>query len=398
MFRHRSYPRARPGRTPSLSCALLVLGCLLAAAASPAMAVSPEEALSLINQQRAAYGIPPLALEQSLAKPECGLENHEIASPYPEQWSATSNPWDGAPWHLEELFDPERVAASYTVYPSFQDEQVLGGQGEPWACMWFRKERKEGPIAFYWAAEATGPNAVPPSVSANEYPRTPAEQAGLPNPTGPNLIVYAPLPDPTYLIEPRSASVQTATGEAVASNLIPGVADDAIVLIDKPVQPHASFQVTVGWEVERLFTTPYELTQTFDFTTGAEPPPKPVEKDHSAEYSPHVVQLRLRAHGSTVRLSASKNLRGHRVAISISREWVPCAIVFSDKRCTWVQKGHTRQFHRRIKKGLHLHFRPPDDWEKVFISAVTRPFVRHRLPYIEGRAYVTLKGPKPKHR
>lgn len=381
-----------PGlRRPSIVVALALAFAL--SFTGEATATSPEAAIAFANQQRAAYGIPPLVLDQSLLKPECNPEDHEIASPF-DTWTATSSPWDNAPWHEALLYDPEFVAAAYGEYQGFGEESGT------WACMWFRREHRAflgQPISFFWSSEATGPAAVPPTISAAERPYTPAEQAKVPNPTGPNIVVDATVPDQTYLVEATSATVRTAAGEALPVHLVSRLAGEAVVLVDKPVAPEADFQAAVQWEVQPLFQVPYELTQSFAFTTGPAPKPEPVK--HAVHVpTTHAVSLRLKVHGRTARLLAPPALRGHRVEFSIDRLWVPCAVVANAKRCTWVRKGHGLRLSRRVKRGIEVRFTPPGPWEKVVISAFTKGFDSGGQSYYEGRAYATVSGPKPKHR
>jgi hypothetical protein len=406
-------PRGYIGLSPVLLIAVLILLALPGRAA----ATSPEEAIAFANQQRAAYGIPPLTLNQSLLKPECNLEDHEIASPS-TSWTATSSPWNDAPWHEAALYSPLAISASYGEYDGFaSNDPTFPSSTGTWACMWFgydqsfwneEETRPATPISYYWASEASGPNAVPPTMSAGEWPHTPAEEAGLANPTGPNLIVYATEPPPPYThIEPTGATVTTAGGESIPAHFVTqGWGAEGIVVIDKPVQPLASFQVTVNWVVEGSFqAASYTTTQTFGFTTGAPPPPETPEEvhvHHSAPQHPRPKPVRradlsLVIRGSTIEVSGSSVLLGHRLEVVISRTWVPCAVHYSDQRCTWVRKGRTVTLHRKLAKLVSLHFRAPGPWERVKVFAKTRQFVSHGHRYSEGFVQRTVSGPKLKH-
>jgi hypothetical protein len=407
-----------PRRHISLSPVLLMAVLILLSLPGRAAATSPEEAIAFANQQRAAYGIPPLTLDQSLLKPECNLEDHEIASPS-TSWTATSSPWNDAPWHEATLYDPLAISASYGEYDGFaSNDPSFPSSTGTWACMWFGYDEGSGfeesrpvkPIAFYWASEASGPAAVPPTMSAAEWPHTPAEEAGLANPTGPNLIVYATEPPPPYTrIEPTGATVTTAGGESLPAHLVTqGWGPIGIVVIDKPVQPLAGFQVAVNWVAEGYSQTSYTTTQTFGFTTGPPPPPEmPVEEvhvHHSAPQHPHRprperirrADLSLVIHGSTIEVSGSSVLLGHRLEVVISRTWVPCGVHFSDKRCTWVRRGRALTLHRKLTKLVRLHFRAPGPWERVKVFAKTRQFVRQGHRYSEGFVQGTVSGPKKK--
>jgi hypothetical protein len=385
--------------TVLLAGPLLVMGSL--ALPQSSRATTPEEAIALANRQRATYGIPPLTLDQSLLKPECNLADHEIASPT-TKWTPTSSPWDGAPWHEATLFNPEAVAGSYGEYP-------FDGQSSIWACMWFgyswqdesfdgqeevifAPPTQERHFTFYWASEASGPADVPPSVFANELPHSPAEEAGLPNPTGPNLIVYAVTPGLPFLATAKEATVMTTSDEKLPVHVVAGDRNDAVVLIDKPVSPSSTFSVKVQWEGNSYGTGPTAATQTFDFKTGTKSTAEKAEVP-----GPGLVNLRLTVHGSRFRLGAPSIVLGHRVQISVDRIWVPCALLRSDHRCTWVQKGHAITYRRKISRGLGLRFRPPGPWEKTVITATTPGFDRKGREYLPGDTSITVAGPKPKH-
>ena len=257
---------SRLSRWESLCFSALVVvatgGCL----PSPAQATAPDEAIAVLNQQRAAYGIPPVTLDQSLLKPECNLGNHEIASPS-TRWSSSESPWDGAPFHEETLFSPAAVAAAYGEYDHFGDSNGT------WSCMWFR--RSTATSGFYWAAEASGPNAVPPALYAYESPNSPAETLGLSDPTGPNLIVYAS----NLASHPgaTSVSVVDSVGQPVPARLAYDQPESAIVVIEKPTSSYSRFDVTVHWQgtAERLGPSGWETggdeVQRFSFATGLSP-------------------------------------------------------------------------------------------------------------------------------
>lgn len=370
--------------------------CVLATLPAGASATAPEEAIAFANQQRAAYGIPPLTLDQSLLKPECNLADHEIASPW-TKWGATTSPWDSAPWHEEILYDPEALDASYGEYDGFGEEKGT------WSCMWFshqeatapigRPNLTERPLTFYWAAEPTGPNAVPDSITAYEAPYSPAEQAHLSNPTGPNLIVYGVTPYP-YAAIPTGATVTTSAGEALPIHLLQGSPDSAVVLVDKPVQPYRTFAVQVQWESTWEGMDPSTLTQQFSFTSG---PPEPADEELELPPEAQSLKLGLRIHGASLHIAAPPLLYGRQVKLTVHRRWVPCGLVLADRRCGWVQKGRPITYRRKMHKGLSLALRRPGPWEKVTVSAATPAFEREGLEYLAARASVTVIGPKPKH-
>jgi len=289
--------------------------------ASHADATTPEEAISYLNQQRAAYGIPQVQLDQSLLRSSCALENHHIASSS-STWSSTSSPWDEAPYHESFLYDPADTRVSYGEYNGFtsNDPTFSGGSGT-WACMWFDFPEKyanarsvSAPPTFYWAAEASGPKAVPPSIRAREWPSTPAEDLGLPPTTGPNLLVYS-----IGLQEPHiaSASVSIDRGHPADVRVVqPGkgsaIAWGGVVVMSQPAQPMSRYEATIVWSdgVEEevcspeYYVHPYceievppTFTQRFSFTTGAGEDDG--ERHDRLRRSPRL-RARFRAHGRTV--------------------------------------------------------------------------------------------------
>ncbi|HEX7244076.1 MAG TPA: hypothetical protein VF245_00750 [Solirubrobacterales bacterium] len=244
-------------------------------AATPRNARTPEQAIAYLNQQRASYGIPPVTLDQSLLKPECNLANHEIAasfSPSEFPWGAYVSPWSNAPWHEQILFDPSDVAAAYGVYSHFGQEAVLGARGAHWVCMWFSHDwSQSGPPRFYWVSEASGPKAVPASLGAYEWPSTPAQDLGLPNPTGPNISVYA-LGAAATQPEAVATTVVGPSGQTVPTHLIAKYPHAAMLVVDRPLQEGTSYSVTVTWR-GYFGPNPPEVVdqiQSFAFTTARE--------------------------------------------------------------------------------------------------------------------------------
>lgn len=285
-----------------------------------ARATTPEEVISYLNQQRRAYGIPPVHLDQSLLRPTCTLDNHHIASPS-TTWSSTSSPWDEAPYHESFLFDPAGNRVSYGEFDGFtSNDPSFPSRSGTWSCMWFDfAEKYENAMSasssptFYWAAEASGPHAVPPSIWASEWPSTPAEDLGLPPTTGPNLLVYSiGLQDPHI----TSASVSTEGRSADVRVIQPGkgsaIAWGGVVVMSQPAQPMSQYEAKIVWSdgVEEevcspeYYMHPYcemevppTFTQRFNFTTGA-------GEDGGERYdrlrrSPRL-RATFRAHGRTV--------------------------------------------------------------------------------------------------
>lgn len=286
----------------ALGVAMVPMGVGAEAAAGE----SPEQAIAYLNQQRAAYAIPPVTLDQSLLKSECNLGNHEIASPI-TTWSVTRSPWPEAPYHEQILYDPTDVAGSYGEFAHFGSERSTG----PWACMWFRHDYGTGPARFYWAAEASGPNAVPPSVEAYEAPSTPSEDLGLKDPTGPNISLYAL---GSEHLDAVSATVVGPSGQVAPSHLI-GSFGGAMLVIDRPVAEKTTYNVTVVWRGYRYAgpeqgEVPEDQAQSFAFTTGFIP----------KEVDPFLKLTNGGRVGKRVRvwIASGEMLRGRRVEVSVA--------------------------------------------------------------------------------
>lgn len=299
----------------------------------PAFATTPEVAIATLNQQRAAYGIPPVTLDQSLLKPECNLGNHEIASPR-TAWSATSSPWDAAPYHEEILYDPSSVRGSYGEYNGF------GSYGGIWSCMWFAHEWRGGTPSFYWAAEASGPNAVPATLSAYEAPATPAEDVGIANPTGPNLSLYSQnvKGDPEAL----SATVLSPAGASQPVHLLPFGFNDAMLVVDHPLEPATTYAVSVQWQGrEGTYPegagAPLNYSQRFSFTTAA---PAPMR-----EHLRPRLQLRKRGSSRAVWVESDDLLRGRSAQIVIDEQRRGCRTVRRKHRlhCGWLLAHRLRR-------------------------------------------------------
>jgi hypothetical protein len=321
---------------------------VLAFSAAPALATSAEEAVAFLNQQRAANGIPPVPLDQSLLRPECTMENHHVASMAVTAWSATASPWSGGPLHQSILYDPTATGAAYGEFAEFKSNNPsFPSTPGPWACMWFTwnaeaaaapgafgtKAGAAAQPAFYAFVSERGPSAVPAQEVSYEWPGAPAEMVGLPQgaTTGPNLLVYALHMGASHIV---SASLTSAAGTPVEVRTVDGGTyyqgqpwfapwrGDVI-----PVSPLAwstLYNATVVWADSHE----HQATQTFSFTTEPEPPPAApevewplVDAEGSLSSQRH---LRLRitrvAHkGRSLRLtvSASKVLFGRHLTATI---------------------------------------------------------------------------------
>lgn len=301
MKRTRGWGRLLRISLGALGIAVVTVG----ATQGNAAAASPEEAIAYLNQQRAAYGIPPVTLDQSLLKPECNLGNHEIASPI-TTWGPTTSPWPQAPYHEQILYDPTDVQGSYGEYPRFGSEASSSG---PWSCMWFRHDYHGAP-AFYWAAEASGPNAVPPEITAFEAPSTPSRDLGLKDPTGPNISLYATGEDHRDAV---SATVVGPSGQPIPIHLIDNFG--AMLVVDRPLAERTTYNASVVWRGYEYAgpvkgEVAVDKVQSFTFTTGFVP----------KEVTPFLKLSNGGRAGKRVRvwITSGESLRGQQVEFSVA--------------------------------------------------------------------------------
>jgi hypothetical protein len=277
--------------------------------------VSSPEAISLLNQARAANGIPgDLAEDQELSQgcseylndyePAPGQYPHEEIPSQPgytpggaaavsqsdlsgrswesngtskyglQWWTSQFNPWSNAPLHLTSLFDPGATTAWYA-------EDHSG------ACMGTSYSQRQFAEPSFFSYPGSGSTNVPIAQRASEEPWTPQAAAGIPEnqTTGPNMILY-----PEGLQEPRLLEVTLATagGEpvpvAVANPASPEPTPNSsnfptgytvgeysrgagFAIPPQPLAANTAFVLTAHWENE---ATAAQYTQTVDFSTGAQ--------------------------------------------------------------------------------------------------------------------------------
>ena len=150
-----------------------------------------QAALNFLNAQRAANGIPPMTLNQSLATSWCpnedegpvsaGVHRDLSANGY---WGADYSPWEWAPFHQFSEYSPVFTEAGIVNVGMEASEGCLGvstASPEPQAP------------TFYAFVSPTGPNgATPKEIVSLEGPFAPQEVVGIPEgtPTGPQLLLY----------------------------------------------------------------------------------------------------------------------------------------------------------------------------------------------------------------
>jgi hypothetical protein len=251
-------------------------------------------AVSYLNQERAANGLPAVSLDESLLLPTCTAEDHQIAAGGQAQFTTTTAPWDDAPFHEAALYDPDWNLASFAYYSASESDFGSLGGGD-WTCMWFASTATP-PQEFYAYTGDEGRVNVPGYEHTAEYVcssgnctlETPASELGLgiDAVTGPNLLVWAPgLGD--------EATVSAVTLQASGGSTVPVISlpwSPATILVPtEPLLPNTSYTATVGW------TSGGEAaTQSFSFETagvtgglsesGTQPGPVKIDVDLSYNF------------------------------------------------------------------------------------------------------------------
>jgi hypothetical protein len=250
---------------------------MLAAALPPPAAVANnlvqgQRAIALLNQQRAANGIPPVTENQRFATAWCPAEDSgpsggevaRVLSPFVLGWSATSSPWHEAPLHQQAMYNPAYTEAG----DSDVDGQACMGLGAP-------IEEPALPAFFAFTSEA-GPQDVPTSETVDdEAPFAPQELVGIPQGkrTGGQIFVYAEgigeeaEPVSWTLAETEGTTiggVRMAAERQAQARGASGYLSDVGVLVPPVLRPETGYVLTVAWRGN----TKSPETQTVSFHTG----------------------------------------------------------------------------------------------------------------------------------
>ena len=158
--------------------------------AAASSAIEGPEAIALLSLQRAANGIPPVMDNQQYAAAWCpaedsgpsGGESGRDLSSVVSGWSVTSSPWDNAPLHQQDIYNP--------IFTQAGDVNV-----DAQACLGVGAPRPE-PLAPTFAAfySDRGANYVPTTETVeHELPFAPQQLVGIPQgrATGGQVILYA---------------------------------------------------------------------------------------------------------------------------------------------------------------------------------------------------------------
>ncbi len=322
--RHRGGRTANAALSRRLAAAVAALGLCLALAPA-AGALTPQQAVALLNHQRAVNGIPGNIVEVSSIDAACQNEltygsTHDYAvdpsinalqglsdlwgagwlnvtNIQPWQWSMTTNPWS---WLPEEkwLMDP------HTQLLGYADEAGPGQQwiaGELWACVATGGRAISGPTRFY-SVPGNGTSRVP--TEATMWSNVPGIAPG--STTGP-AIVYWLTGDQAGI--DRSVTVSGPQGPVALA----APAGSGFAIPTAPLQPHTTYSVAVSWQLQTPNDPPAAasgpmLTQSFSFTTGVagdasaqDPPGQPASAPKVRRH--HKVHGRATKHRGTKRHS-----------------------------------------------------------------------------------------------
>jgi hypothetical protein len=243
--------------------AIAVAACALAPAAG---AAAPEGAavIAIVNQQRAANGIPPIAtLDQAYASSWCPKEfdtpatqgeTGRVSAP-DDDWSADSTPYSTAPLHQYVIYAPLATVAG-DVHTA--DAVDCMGVGEPDLL----QAISASPPAFYAFVNERGPRYAVSSEVARELPTTPQQQLGEPasTRTGPQILLFAV----GLGFQPQATTISLTTGSGSA---VPDVKVapqyDGGVLVPPPLKAATAYTLQVDWTGE-----PQQVLNGFEVTTA----------------------------------------------------------------------------------------------------------------------------------
>jgi hypothetical protein len=411
-----------------------MLGLLAAACLAVPAAAAPAETdwLGRINEIRAASQLPPVVEEPAwsagilahlnyLAHTSPELETGPYASAHTENpaspayseagayqaehsnlGSAGSNVgaidvWLGAPFHAIGILrpalrqvafarDPTSGEAGLNVISGLEESNLFAENVPPPQQVLF-----PGPGSTIDLNRFLGESPSPIETCEAQHPGADYSSPGLPliallsEPAAPGLTATLTEPDGTK-VSSTGPDLCTVTAEDfVTHDPVYGPTGKDILETDQAVFVISRVPLVKGaYAVDIAQPGHPDIAWSFD----SEPKPEPVQLGS---------ELKVLARGSTARISAATALLGKLVAVTIRREWVPCALVLRAPRCTWTSKGHARRMTVGLAHPTVIHFRPPAAWEKVLITARTQKVVLGLKTYLSSAASTTLTGIKPHH-
>ena len=235
--------------------------------------IEGPEAIALFNQQRVANGIPPVTDNQQFAAAWCpaedsgpsGGESGRDLSSVVSGWSATSSPWDNAPLHQQDIYNPIFTQAGDVNVGA----QTCLGVGAP-------LPEPGTPTFAAFFSDRGADEVLTTETVEHEGPFAPQQLAGIPQgrPTGGQLILYAE--GMGEEVHATSWTLTKADGAQVPDVKLvddteanaagyPGYLMGVGVLIPPALKARSMYNLTVVWEGTDGITA----TQTLSFKTTA---------------------------------------------------------------------------------------------------------------------------------
>lgn len=233
--------------------ASLALGLTAFAWSMPTAAsarVEGAQVIAIVNQQRAANGIPAIATnDQSYAgwcpNEQAPLSKEETgrASASTDSWTATETPYSTAPLHQQILYSP----AAQIAGDVFRNGHDCFGIGE----MLGQELSPASSPTFYAFVNERGPLHAVTAELADELPTTPQQEVGFPleHRTGPQIILWAL----GLGLDPVASApaLTTASGAVVPDVRIAPGARDA-VLVAPVLKPGTHYVLSIQWQSQLL--------------------------------------------------------------------------------------------------------------------------------------------------
>lgn len=376
-------------------------------------AVTSEQAVAFLNQQRAANGIPGDLVNRPDWADGCAKHNlysqmtgdwghsEDTASPYytPEGADAAGsaviamgdgyppsgkNPWEWAPIHLYIMLKPELTSAGYD-----------GSHGYACMRMYGAEPRPDPPTPQFFSYPGPRTSGIYPDEYAAEWPYTPQQLVGIREyeATGTNILLFSlgtqgldaesfSLRGPTGVVPARIVDENTQNEVGSGSWFAGG----GVIVPEKPLAQHTTYSVSVRWrnlsygqsfegEPKGPLSQVEFFLQEFSFTTGAmsregrerRPWSNPTLRLTRAGRAGKFMRLRLVAGGA---------LRGHRARFVVFRHERGCGPAFASAAgpCGWRQIGGPRKRMLRLRQTQILMVREPRRWQKATIKVRTRSF------------------------
>jgi len=389
-----------------------MLAVALSADIPSAAAVSSEQAVAFLNQQRAANGIPGDLVNRPDWAEGCAKHNfyshmtgdwghsEDSSSPYstPEgadaagaavismgsSYSASGkNPWEWAPIHLYIMLKPELTAAAYD-----------GSYGYACMRMYGADPRPDPPTPQFFSYPGPGSQGIYPDEHAAEWPYTPQQLVGIPEyeVTGTNILLFSlgtrGLDAESFSLRGPAGPVPARMVDENTSNEVGSgdwFAGGGVIVPEQPLAEHTTYAVSVRWrnlaygdhfseEPDPLAQTEF-FNQDFSFTTGAlsresrelRPWETPVLRLARAGRKGKVVRLRL---------IADQVLRGHRARFVVFRHERGCGPAFASASgpCGWRELGRPSKRILRLRGNQILSVTKPGRWQKATVKVRTRSF------------------------